>query len=37
MMKAESVCETLVDLKKRLVTREDFTEFYHGVSFKTGK
>jgi hypothetical protein len=36
MMEAEFVCETLVDLKTRLATREDFTLFCHGVSFKTG-
>jgi hypothetical protein len=36
-MEAESVCETLVDWKTRLPTGEDFTEFFHGVSFKTDK
>jgi hypothetical protein len=39
IVEAESVCKTLVDLNilTWLATREDFTEFCQGASFKTDK
>jgi alpha-D-ribose 1-methylphosphonate 5-triphosphate synthase subunit PhnH len=39
MVEAVSLCKTLVDLNIMtwLETREDFTEFCQGLSFKTDK